>query len=330
MSRWLKIGSFAVLLVVVASVWAAVTYFPHRPLYGHQGPLPALTLEERNLASVLREHVNVLASSPRNTDHPEALEKSARYIESRLAEFGYRPDRQEYVADGQKVRNIHIHVGELNVGRPTFVVGAHYDSAYDAPGANDNGTGTAALIELARQLRQHRPQRHLLRLVFFVNEEPPHFLESSMGSAHFAREFIRTEKIRGMISLETIGAFSDEPGTQKFPPPFSLVYDNKGNFVAFVATTTGRPLVQEAITSFRKHTAFPSIGGVGYRFIPGIDWSDHASFDDHAVPALMITDTAIFRYQHYHKRTDTPDKVDYERLSRVTKGIERMLREIVD
>jgi len=326
--RWKLLGLMVV--VLGATTFAATQYFPSRPLYGHRGPLPAITAEERALSSSLRSHVEAIASKPRNTGHPEALEASAQYIEAQLAKLSLTIERQTYSADGQTVRNIHTTIGRLVPGVPTFIVGAHYDSAYDAPGANDNGSGVAALLELARLLKDHQPRRHRLRLVFFVNEEPPHFLESTMGSAHFARWIAGREKVRGMISLETIGSFSDQPGTQKFPPPFSLVYENKGDFVAFVGTTQGRPLVNEALAVFRRHTSFPSIGGVGYRFIPGIDWSDHASFDDLAIPALMITDTAIFRYPHYHKRTDTPDKLDYERLSRVTKGVERMLREIVD
>lgn len=326
--RWKLLG--LVVVALGAATFAATRYFPSRPLYGHRGPLPAITAEERALASGLRSHVEAIAGKPRNTDHPEALEAAAQYIEARLGKLGHTLERQTYLADGQSVRNIHTLIGPPLPGAPTFIVGAHYDSAYDAPGANDNGSGVAALLELARLLKDHQPRRHRLRLVFFVNEEPPHFLESTMGSAHFARWITAREKVRGMISLETIGSFSDKPGTQKFPPPFSLVYENRGDFVAFVGTTQGRALVNEALAAFRRHTAFPSIGGVGYRVIPGIDWSDHASFDDHAIPALMITDTAIFRYPHYHKRTDTPDKLDYERLSRVTKGVERMLREIVD
>lgn len=328
--------STAIVLLLLAPLWAGVAvvrYFAYWPLYGHQGPLPVPTEEERALAPRLREHVVAVASVPHNMDHPEAYEAAAIYIERQLAGLGLKVERQEYPVTGQKVdrvRNVHVTIGELNKGLPSFVVGAHYDSAGIAPGANDNGTGVAALIELARLLADHKPARHLLRLVFFANEEFPGFATGSMGSVQFARMLVAQETVAGMISIETIGAYYDQPGTQRFPTPLNFVYRDTADFITFVGMPRGRDLVHRTLGSFRRHTAFPSIGGVAHSFIPGIAWSDHASFDELGVPAIMITDTALFRYAHYHKATDTPDKVDYERLARVTKGIERMLREVVD
>ena len=317
-------------LALFAGVFAAVRYFPYWPLYGYQGPLPAATAEESAIAGRLLDHVSAVASAPHNTAHPAALEASARYIERQLEGLGYAVARQEYPAAGQTVRNIHVVIGTPAPGSPTFVVGAHYDSDGIAPGANDNATGTAALLELARLLKDYRPKRHLLRLAFFVNEEMPHFGTETMGSLQFARMIVAKETVSGMISLETIGAFSDQPGTQKFPVPLGLVYRDTADFVSFVGTPRARGLVHQALGSFREHTKFPTIGGVAHSFIKGIAWSDHASFDDQGIPAIMITDTALFRYPHYHKATDTPDKIDYGRLARITKGLERMLREIVE
>lgn len=323
-------------LFLLALLWAGhslVRYYAYLPLYGHEGPLPPETKEEEALAAQLREHVIAVASVPHNMDHPEALEASAVYIERSLAGLGYAVERQEYSVTGQKVdkvRNIHVALGSSRENRPSFVVGAHYDSAGTAPGANDNGSGVAALLELARLLRDHEPSRHVLRLVFFVNEEPPSFGTEMMGSMQFARMLAARETVTGMISIETIGAYYEEPGTQRFPTPLNFVYRDKADFITFVGMPLGRGLVHRALGSFRRHTAFPSIGGVAHSFIRGIAWSDHASFDQLGIPALMITDTALFRYAHYHKPTDTPDKLDYNRLARVTKGIERMLREIVE
>jgi hypothetical protein len=317
-------------LAFIAGLFALVRYYPYWPLYGHSGPLPAATVEESTMAARLLEHVRAVASVPHNTDHPEALEAAARYIERRLEALGYAVERQEFEAHGHKVRNIHVAIGEAGGGRSTFVVGAHYDSDGIAPGANDNGSGVAALLELAGLLKGYQPRRHLLRLVFFVNEEMPHFGTETMGSRQFARMITAREAVRGMISLETIGAFSDEPGSQAFPFPLGLVYRDRADFIAFVGTPRARGLVHEVLGSFRRHTQFPTIGGVAHAFIKGIAWSDHASFDEQDVPALMITDTALFRYRHYHRPSDTPDKVDYGRLARITKGVERTLREIVD
>jgi Zn-dependent M28 family amino/carboxypeptidase len=237
-----------------------------------------------------------------------------------------------YEAAGVPVENIEVRYAgsSANSMTPLFIIGAHYDSAFDAPGANDNGTGTAALLELARLLTAIKLKNVELRLVFFTNEEPPHFMSTSMGSAVYASALHAERRhVRGMLSLECLGVYYDQPGTQSYPSPFDKVFENKGNFVSFVGSTAARRLVHDAISSFLTHTKFPSIGGVAPRYIRGIDWSDHAPFDDLGWPAIMITDTAVFRYQHYHQTTDTPDKVDNEKLARITKGIERVIRDLV-
>lgn len=328
--RRLRMPLTLLALALLALAFAAVRYFPYWPLYGYRGPLPELASEERRIASRLKDHVVSIASRPRNTRYPEALEAAAVYIERQLGEIGYTVERQVYIVDGQRVRNIHVAIGTGGPDRPTFVVGAHYDSWTISPGANDNGSGTAALLELARLLKSYQPARHLLRLVFFVNEEMPHFGTDDWGSRRFAQWLAGREKVSGMISLETIGAYFDQPGTQSFPVPLNLVYRNTGDFITFVGMPRGRTLVHRALGSFRRHTQFPSIGGVAHSFIRGIAWSDHAAFEEIGVPALMITDTALFRYADYHRTTDTADKLDYDRMARLTKGIERMLREIVD
>jgi Zn-dependent M28 family amino/carboxypeptidase len=224
-----------------------------------------------------------------------------------------------------------VTLGRPDAGLPSFVVGAHYDSAGIAPGANDNGSGVAMVLELARRLRTFQPKRHFLRLVLFVNEERPFAKTDAMGSVQFANMLAARETVAGMISLETLGAYYDEPGTQQLPFPLGLVLRrDTADFVTFVGPLSTRDLVAKAIGSFRSHTRFPSVAGVTHPFVRGTDWSDHWSFNRRGIPAIMITDTAFFRYPHYHKATDTPDKLDYGRLARVTMGVERMLRQIVD
>ena len=137
------------------------------------------------------------------------------------------------------------------------------------------------------------------------------------------------ERVAGAISLETLGYFSDEPGTQRYPAPFDLIYENRGNFVAFVGLPGSRAFVHRALRAFRSTTGFPSIGGIAPNFIEGIGNSDHWSYQQMGYPALMLTDTAPFRNPQYHKTTDLPDTVDYDSLARVTKGLERMVRELV-
>jgi Zn-dependent M28 family amino/carboxypeptidase len=237
---------------------------------------------------------------------------------------------QPFEVHGRTVRNLEVTVEPAGDGAQarSIVIGAHYDSAGTAPGANDNGTGTAAVIELARLLKGAALGRRL-RLVLFVNEEPPYFQTPDMGSLRYADALVgRGEDVEAMLSLETLGSFSDERGSQSYPWPLSAFFPDTANFVAFVGMPASRSLVRSAIGSFRSHTAFPSVGGVAPAAIPGIDWSDHWSFARRGIPALMVTDTAIFRYAHYHQPSDTPDKVDYDRLARIAKGLERMIREM--
>ena len=204
---------------------------------------------------------------------------------------------------------------------PTLVIGAHYDSPDDSPGANDNGTGVAALLEIARGLKS-REMSHRLRIVFFVNEELPWGKTPEMGSWQHAKALKASgEHVVGMLALETLGYFSKEPGSQKFPFPFGLIYGDRGDFVAFVGMPTGRRFVHDFVQTFRTKSPVPSIGGVAPRAVEGIDLSDHWAYDQFGFPAAMVTDTAPFRNPYYHQRFDTPDKVDYAMLARVTDGL---------
>jgi hypothetical protein len=309
----------------------AAWYMLAVPGRGHQGPLPAATEEVHDLAERLRAHVIVIASAPHNVQHDEALEEAARHIEHSLEGLGYAFVRQAFTVDGTTVRNIEAtrepraRSGAIS----TLVVGAHYDSYEESPGANDNATGTAAVLELARLLKDWQPETTRVRFVLFVNEEPPYYRTPDMGSWRYAKSLSEhDERVRGMISLETLGAFSDAPGSQRYPPPFGLVFPSTANFIAFVGLPGGRGFLHEVIGSFRRHMAFPSIGGVAPDIVPGIGWSDHWAFHQFGFPAIMATDTALFRYPHYHLPSDTPDKVDYDKLARITKGFEQVVREI--
>lgn len=319
------------LLLFVLGLLAAAYYsivFPRQPM---KGPLSPLTSEETLITGQLKAHVSAVASRPHSVVHYERLEAAARYIEASLKTMGYAILPQVFECDGREVRNIEA-VIEPAAAPPsgTYVIGAHYDSVDGSPGANDNGTGVAALIELARLLRDFKPQSHRLRLVFFVNEEAPYGKTWDMGSwRHAGRLREAGERVAGMVALETIGFFSDKPGSQAFPAPFGLVYKDIGNFIAFVGLPGSRAFLRRALRSFRRHTEFPSIGGNAPGFIPGIDLSDHWAYHRCGFPAMMITDTAPFRNPYYHQPNDLPATVDYASLARVTKGIERMVREVM-
>lgn len=298
------------------------------PEKSYTGPLPPLSAEETRIAANLRRHVAAIASREHNLYTPAALEAAARYIETELIELGYTPQAHPYEAGGERVRNIEVRLE--GAGREAYVIGAHYDSVIGSPGANDNGSGVAAALELARLARGGSRTR-ALHFVWFVNEEPPFYRGEEMGSRRYVKMIgARGDRIAGMFSLETIGYYSDAPGSQQYPPPLGLIYPQTGNFIGFVSNVSSRSLLRDAIGAFRRHARFPSEGVAAPAFIPGIDWSDHASFWEARHPALMITDTALYRYPHYHRATDTPDKVDYERLARVVTGLHGMLLELTE
>jgi hypothetical protein len=320
-----------ILLALVAAGYGALHYMTAVPGTSYRGAPPPLTAEEAALAVALERHVATIAAREHNVVHYDELEKVARYIEAALASAGYAVGRQEFVADGKPVRNIDATIEPAATSDPeVIVVGAHYDSVRGSPGANDNGSGAAAVLELARLLRDlGGTSGKRIRFVLFVNEEPPYFRTEAMGSLNYARALAqRRERVVAMYSLETIGFYSSEPGSQAYPAPFGLIFPDRGDFVAFVGLLRSRPLLQETIRSFRSHTSFPSIGGVAPGFVPGIAWSDHWAFAEQGFQAVMITDTAPFRYPHYHRPSDTPDKVDTENLARLVKGIERVIRDL--
>jgi hypothetical protein len=337
MGRKLLVIALVVLVTLAAAVYGVVWYMTGVPGRSHRGPLPPLTAEEQELIPRLKRHIVAIASREHNVLHYDELEKAARYIETTLETYGYTAIRQVYEARDFRsggttsVRNIEAVIEPRDAGpaTETLVVGAHYDSAIGAPGANDNGSAVAAVIELARLLGdlQGKTARRI-RLILFVNEEMPYFRTREMGSWQYAAMLAgRNERVVAMYSLETIGWYASEPGSQRYPFPLGLLFPDRGDFLAFVGTLEARSLVRASIGSFRQHTKFPTIGGVAPAFIPGIDFSDHWAFAEHGFPAIMLTDTAPYRYPHYHTFRDTPDKVDNEKLARVVKGIERMIRD---
>ena len=296
------------------------------PRSSYSGPFLELTDQEREVQERLETHVKVLAEEvgERNIWTYAALEEAADYIDRSFCELGYSTASQTYKVEGKTVRNLETEVKGASTPQEIVVVGAHYDSVTGCPAANDNGTGVAGLLELARLVAGKKFSR-TLRLVAFVNEEPPFFQTGRMGSLVYARRCKqRGEQIVGMLSLETIGYYSDEKDSQQYPFPFSMLYPSTGNFIAFVGNMGSRGLVHDVVRSFREHTQFPSEGLAAPGGITGVGWSDHWSFWKQGYPALMVTDTAPFRYRHYHLDSDTPDKVVYDHMARVVVGLAKV------
>ncbi|MFQ5995158.1 MAG: M28 family peptidase [Acidiferrobacterales bacterium] len=271
----------------------------------------------------LSEHVHTLAGEigERNMFHPPALREAADYIDRVWSEQGYEVARYAYDVNGEEATNLEATREGNDRANEIILVGAHYDSVIGSPGANDNGTGIAALLELSRHFFKREPARSV-RFVAFTNEEPPFFKTNTMGSrVYVKRTRSRGDNVLAMLCLETIGFYSDEPDSQHYPPLFSLFYPDTGNFIGFVSNFRSRSLLMRSVTAFRAASDFPIEYASTFAFIPGVDWSDHGSFWREGVPAIMITDTALYRYPHYHTARDTPDKVSYDHLASVTEGL---------
>jgi Zn-dependent M28 family amino/carboxypeptidase len=286
----------------------------------------------------LRNHVAALAADigERNIWRYKQLQHAADYIEAEFRSYGYSPSRQTYEVSRLPVSNIEvILVGAPDV-RPAearyasradeiIVLGAHYDTVGGSPGANDNGTGIAALLELARRFAG-RPQAHTIRFVAFVNEEPPFFQTSQMGSVVYASAArARGDRIFAMLALETMGYYSEERGSQEYPvEEMRGLYPDVGNFIGFVSNEESRELLDAAARAFTADARVPLRAAAMPAGLPGVGWSDHWSFWQAGYPALMVTDTAPWRYPWYHTPDDTPDKIDFDKLADVVNGLERV------
>jgi len=319
---------FGVLLAgVVLILVLPLAFMTGMPGRSYRGPLPPLSPEESETATNLKKHVTYLAGTigERNVIAYQELESTRQYIEDFLHGAGYKVNSQEYVVQMRKMKNLIVEIPGATRPNEIVVIGAHYDTVGDCPGADDNSSGVAALLELARLLKSSHPAR-TLRLVAFVNEEPPWFQTDDMGSLVYAQHARKlNENIVAALSLETIGMYSDAEGSQQYPAGFGLLYPSKGDFISFIGNVASRPLVREAIGTFRETTRFPSEGAAVPAAIPGVGWSDHWSFWSQGYPAIMVTDTAPFRNPNYHRPGDKPETLDYERMARVVRGLEKVV-----
>ncbi len=320
-------ASTLVLILGCGGLLAAMVCMPGR---SHVGGLPALTAAEIETRAGLRRIVHALSVTigERHDRRPEALLAAAEVLEGELAAAGFEVQRQPYLAGAVEVFNLEVLVRGSDPGRGALVLGAHYDTVAGSPGADDNASGAAGLVELARLLRVHR-LRHDVRFVLYANEEPPRFRTEAMGSrVHARRLYDGGVEVAAMIALESLGYFSRARGSQHYPFPFGLFYPDRGDFVAFVGNLRSRALVRRTLATFRERAAFPAEGLAAPASVPGVGWSDHASYWERGVPAVMVTDTAPFRNPHYHRATDTPEALDFDALARVVHGLVHVVVEL--
>ncbi len=313
---------------------AAWMYVVRMPGETGRGAVPTLTPGQVELRQRLERHVRELAGriGERNSVRHDALEQAAAYVERELGALGYTVTSQRWTdSAGMAFRNLEVSLTGRGAPSEVVVVGAHYDSNRGTPGADDNASGVAAMIELARLMRTDtaRPPARTIHFVAFANEEVPFFGTPDQGARRYVallRE--RRTDVRSMLSIETIGYYATAAGSQKYPSPLDRFYPDTGNFIGFVGNLSSRALVHEAISAFRRHTPFPSHGAAAPASIPGVGWSDHEAFWAAGIPAVMITDTAPFRNPYYHTRGDTPDQIDYERMTYVVDGLAAVVRKL--
>ncbi len=327
---WSRVARQAV-LVAILGVALGVGWFLMIQMPGEsfRGPLPPVTDELRALEDELRLYVHTLAGliGERNVIRYNQLDRTAAYIRGTLSKSGYEVRGHTYEVSGQVCENVEAEVRGAERPNEIVLIGAHYDSVRGSPGANDNATGVAAMLALARAFAR-TPSPRTLRFVAFTNEEPPFFQTRHMGSRMYAkRSRQRGEHITLMLSLETIGYYSDESGSQRYLFPLHFFYPSTGNFIAFVSNVKNGPLVRQLVGAFRRHASFPSEGAALWGWLPGVGWSDHWAFWKEGFPAVMVTDTALFRYRQYHSANDTPDIIHYGHFARVVSGLQRVIAE---
>jgi len=306
------------LVFLIVAGLLALWWVLARPLFG-QGVLPRA--QDKVDPSTLRERVEILSQRfvPRDSDHPEILIEASEYISSEFRSTGARVGYQEFEVAYKRYRNVIAEYGPDTTD--VVVIGAHYDTAGDQPGADDNASGVAGLLELGRLLSRARLQSKVV-LAAYVLEEPPYFRTKDMGSAVHAKSLSqRGVAVKLMISLEMIGYFSNQENSQKFPLSLlKLFYPSRGNFILVVDqlfSSHGAELKKWMIPA----SDLPVYSINAPAIIPGVDFSDHLNFWNHGYPAVMVTDTAFLRNDAYHTGRDTADRLDYTKMAKVVQGV---------
>lgn len=281
----------------------------------------------------LAQWVNYLAGDigPRPSGCPGKLKSVALHLHRGFADLGYQVELQpHYYRENTYYNVVAWPTGEemAHGSHPLLVVGAHYDTVSKSPGADDNGSGVAGLMEMARLLAA--APRPGLRLVAFCPEEPPVFRTRNMGSYVYAQQLKQQRaRLRGMICLEMIGYFQDDPGSQRYPfPGMKWLYPDTGNFIAMVGNLRSRKWTLQVKRAFVRGTDLPVEHLNGPSLVIGIDYSDHWSFSRFRYPAMMVTDTAFYRTPHYHGYSDLPATLDLVRTAKVVDGLVKAVQEL--
>jgi len=324
-------STIIVVILLIGLMFIGLRYMTLMPNTSYEGKLEPLSSKEIAISSELNKHVTFISKEigERNYVAYGNLLKTKDYIISSLKQYGYTVQEHSYKISNTTFSNIEATLtGSLN-SKDIFIIGAHYDSVITSPGADDNASGVAALLVLAKIFSKEKVKR-TIKFVAFVNEELPFFMTKNMGSKAYLNQLKKDGNIFGMISIESIGYYSDAEKSQSYPLFLNFFYPNKGNFIAFASNLSSKKLLYYAIDSFRKDQKFPSEGIIGPSWFPGIGWSDQWSFWQKNIPAIMVTDTVPFRNPHYHTSSDTADTLDYDKMATVVSGLNVVIRDIVE
>lgn len=339
---WTRIGvTFAIFvgLAIQAARPAWLMVSPERRRKALEGLAPAFPIQPpeslSKLAASLRNHVVFLSEKigERSAYQPQAQDQAKDYIVERLRAAGYEPEVFDYkgLAASDFVRqqpfhNVIARIGPQDSKGGVWVVGAHYDSAPGTPGADDNASGVAVLLEAARLLKNAAPSRGIV-FVAFGTEEPPSFGTRDMGSERCVRELLRNGvKIHGLINLEMLGYYNSKPKSQLFPPFLSLIYPDHGTFLGLVSNLSSVGLAASVRTAWMKGSSIPLETTILPSVFSTLALSDQLNFWSAGQKAVMFSDTSYFRYAHYHQTTDTAEKLDYEKMAAVTEGLVVVLK----
>lgn len=315
----LRIGIVVALVIIAIGIWLT------QPAWRANHPSSVRADPDR-----LRMHVRTLAAdfAPRSHMQPTNLVRCVNYISNAFHDAGADVTTQTYRAQGQEFQNVIARFGPATGPGP--IIGAHYDSIFQMPGADDNASGVAGLLELARLIGQEPRDSIACQLVAYASEEPPFFATRDMGSYHHAAT-VATNQFRAtsMLCLEMIGCFSDDVGSQIYPVPLLYAaYPWRGNYISIVGTPAQRPLIAAVKRSMKGATPLPVRSTSVPSRVPGVDLSDHRSYWAFGLPAVMITDTAMYRNRRYHSTGDTWDTLDYNRMAQVVVGVFEAVRDL--
>jgi len=321
---WFVAAAVLVLALSLAAAWVWYIRMPGASYSGPQieGDVPT---QER-----LRQSVVTLADTigERNVVRAGSLDQAAKWISDEFIAAGYEPKLESFAVGIATVSNVYAEVlGKSGSG--TVVIGAHYDSVPGSPGADDNASGVAVMLELARRFKDFNSP-YTIRFVAFANEESPWFGTASMGSVqHAERAIDRGDEIVAMLSLEMLGFYDSRENSQRYPEGFGLFYPSTGDFVSFVGNARSRSLVHELVSGFRERARLPSEGAAVPEIVKDITRSDQFAFWRHGIPGVMITDTANFRNPHYHQSTDVAETLDYSAMAHLVEGLAHAIEVMV-